>query len=170
MRIRSLALVALFALPMAAQAQLLSVPQRGVADEWVKQLKIPLGQDWEWIETYQDRVFFVTAVDAKRKGDTVTMWTRVEFKEPQGTAQSPYRSIASFDDWDCKAKRRGTTLVIMYRYSNLEDRTPLRATNAMKQWEPVPPRTVGEAMLEFACGLKLVAEPITPHVRADQNR
>lgn len=165
MRTRTLiALAALLAITGTAQAQLLTVPQRGVADLWVKNLKIELAQDWEWVETYEDRVFFATRLDARRNGDVVKMWTRVEYKDPQGPAVSPHRSAVSWDDWDCKTKRRGTAVMIMYRYNNLEDNDPLKATNPIKAWVNVQPDTIGTALLEFACAIQPTQELTKPEV------
>jgi len=148
--------VLLAALPAAAQ--LTTVPMKGAGNEWVKQLDLRGRMDWEWIETYPEQVYFATRHDADRKGDIVTMWTRVEYKH----AQSPlaHKSALSKDDWDCKNRQRSTSGVFFYKWNNLQDESPERSTNPLRSWEKVLPGTVGETLLNFACSIRSVTPVI----------
>ena len=89
-----------------AAAQITTVPMKGVDNEWVKQLDLRGRMDWEWIETYPEQVYFATRHDSSRKGDIVTMWTRIEYKYPHHPLD--HRSAVSRDDWDCKNRTRST--------------------------------------------------------------
>lgn len=154
-----LALAALLAAGHAA-AQITSVPMQGLGNEWVKRLDLKGRMDWEWIETYPDRVFFATRRDAQRNGDIVTMWMRIEYKDPQ--SPSTHRSALSRDDWDCKEKRRATVGTFFFKWNNLQDDDPERSTALFKTWEKVEPGTLAQTLLEFACNLTPVQELVNP--------
>jgi hypothetical protein len=153
--------LALAAAP-AALAQLTTVPMKGAGNEWVKELDLRGRMEWEWIETYPEQVYFATRHDAQRKGDIVTMWTRVEYKHPQSPLD--HRSALSKDDWDCAKRQRSTAGVFFYKWNNLQtDReTPERSTNLLRSWEKIESGTVGETLLNFACSIQNVTPVIKP--------
>ncbi len=145
-----------------AGAQITSVPMKGVGNEWVKELDLKGRMDWEWIETYPEQVYFATRHEATRKGDIVTMWTRVEYKHPQHPLD--HKGALSKDDWDCAKRQRSTTAVFFYKWNNLQtDReTPERSTNLLRSWEKIESGTVGETLLNFACNIRIVTPVIKP--------
>ena len=159
-----LALVALAGLSGTAQAQLLSVPMKGLGNEWVKQLDLKGRMDWEWIETYPEQVFFATRQDSRRQGDVVTMWMRIEYKDSR--MPGPHKSAVSRDDWDCKTRRRANVGTFFYRWNNLEGGDPERATSFLRNWEKIEPGTLAGTLLEFACSIQptqeLVPTPPAP--------
>ncbi len=150
-----------------ARAQITTVPMKGVGNEWVKQLELQGRMDWEWIETYPEVVYFATRHEAARKGDIVTMWMRIEYKH----AQHPlaHRSALSHDDWDCRNRTRSTRGVFFYKWNNLQtDRDqPERSTNLLRTWEKVQKGTIGETLLNFACGIQNVTPVIKPREPAE---
>lgn len=159
-RITSLAaLLVLVAVPAAAQ--ITTVPMKGVGNEWVKQLELQGRMNWEWIETYPEVVYFVTRHEAERKGDIATIWMRIEYKHPQQPLS--HQSALSHDDWDCKHRTRSTRGVFFYKWNNLQaDRPqPEHSTNLLRTWEKVQKGTIGETLLEFACGIQNVT-PVIP--------
>ena len=158
-RIATLA-AALLLTALPAAAQISTVPMKGVGNEWVKELDLRGRMDWEWIETYPEQVYFATRHDSERKGDIVTMWTRVEYKYPHHPLD--HRSAVSRDDWDCKNKARSTTGLVFYQWNNLQDESPERSTNPLRSWEKIVPGTVGEALLTFACSIRQVTPVIPP--------
>jgi hypothetical protein len=160
MRLRRtpLAFAALLAAAPSALAQLTTVPMKDPGNEWVKQLNLRGRMEWEWLETYSDRVYFATRHDAEREGDIVTMWLRIEYKHPQNPLD--HRSAVSRDSWDCKKRQRSTLGLVFYKFNNLEDDTPERSTNPLRYWEKVAAGTIGETLLNFACSIR----PVTPVV------
>jgi hypothetical protein len=138
-------------LPLCADAQLLSVPRMGVAGDWVKNLEVELDSRWEWVETAPDRVYFATALGAARRGEMVTMWLRVEYRDPQ--APGNYLSVAEKNEWDCGRKRRSVIVSTMHRWNNLRDSAPTEAAVTVRTWEDIRKDTAGEALLDFACSL-----------------
>jgi hypothetical protein len=154
-----LAVPLLAALPAAAQ--LTTVPMKGTGNEWVKELDLRGRMDWEWIETYPEQVYFATRHDSERKGDIVTMWTRIEYKHPH--MPLAHKSAVSRDDWDCKNKQRSTAGLVFYQWNNLQDESPERSTNPLRYWEKIQPGTIGETLLNFACGIR----PMTPVIPAE---
>ena len=154
----SVAALALLA-PLAA-AQIESVPMKGIGNEWVKKLELRGRRDWEWIETYPEQVYFASRVDAERNGDVVTMWLRIEYKNPQ--SPGAHKSAASRDAWDCVKRQRSTHGLIFYKWNNLQADEPVRSTNLLRYWEKIEPGTIGETLLNFACGIQNVQPVITP--------
>jgi hypothetical protein len=134
-----------------AFAQVNEVPMKGAGNDWVKELKLKGRMDWEWIETYSDEVYFATRQDFKRDGDIVTMWTRIEYREPQ--EPNAHRSTASRDVWDCKEHRKANVNTVFYRWKNLDDNAPQTAVAGLRDWEVVQPDTLGDTLLKFACSL-----------------
>jgi Surface-adhesin protein E len=153
-----LAVPLLFAAITAAHAQLTTVPMKGVGNEWVKELDLRGRMDWEWIETYPEQVYFATRHDSGRKGDIVTMWTRVEYKYPQSPLN--HKSTVSKDEWDCKNKQRSTLGLVFYQWNNLQDETPETSTTPLRTWEKVKPGTIGETLLNFACSIRAPMVPV----------
>jgi hypothetical protein len=152
-------IVFLFVAP-AALAQLTTVPMKGTGNEWVKQLELKGRMDWEWIETYPEVVYFATRHEAKREGDIVSMWMRIEYKHPQQPLS--HQSAMSHDDWDCKNRQRSTRGVFFYKWNNLQtDRPePEHSTNLLRSWEKVEKGTIGETLLNFACSIRNVTPVI----------
>jgi hypothetical protein len=159
-RIASLAALLLIA-AFPALAQITTVPMKGTGNAWVKQLELQGRMEWEWIETYPEVVYFATRHEAVRDGDIVTMWMRIENKHPQQPLA--HQSALSHDDWDCKHRTRSTRGVFFYKWNNLQtDRDqPEHSTNLLRTWEKVQTGTIGEALLEFACGIQNVT-PVIP--------
>jgi hypothetical protein len=143
-----------------ALAQLTTVPMKGLGNEWVKALDLKGRMDWEWLETYPEQVYFATRHDSARKGDVVSMWTRLEYKHPQNPLD--HRSSVSRDDWDCKERRRMTRGLVFYQWNNLEDESPERSSNPLPYWEDIEPGTIGETLLEFACSIQATQQLIVP--------
>lgn len=142
-----------------ALAQLTTVPMKGVDNVWVKQLSLKGTMDWEWIETYPEQVYFATRNEYERHGDIVSMWTRLEYKHSQKPLQ--HRSALSRDDWDCSNRRRSTTKLVYFRFNNLEDQSPMSSTIPLPSWENIEAGTIGETLLNFACGIQSAA-PASP--------
>ena len=159
-RLPWLAVAAILAAGPAA-AQITSVPMQGLGNEWVKQLELKGRMDWEWIETYPDRVFFATRRDAQRNGDIVTMWMRIEYKSPQ--SPSTHRSALSRDECDCKEKRRATMGTFFFKWNNLQDDDPERSTALFKTWEKIEPGTLAQTLLDFACTLTPTQQLVDPN-------
>jgi hypothetical protein len=156
----SIALLALQALPPIAIAQFETVPMKGLGNDWVKKLELRGRSEWEWLETYPEQVYFATRVDSERNGNVVTMWLRIEYKNPE--SPGAHKSAASRDDWDCLKRQRSTRGLIFYKWNNLQDEDPERSTNLLRYWEKIEPDTIGETLLNFACSIKDLQTLITP--------
>ena len=159
-RLQKALIAALVLLAPLATAQIETVPMKGIGNEWVKTLELRGRSDWEWLETYPEAVYFATRVEAERNGDIVTMWLRTEYKNPQ--SPGAHRSVASRDDWDCVKKQRSTRGLIFYKWNNLQADEPVRSTNLLRYWEKIKPGTIGETLLNFACGIRMEQTIITP--------
>jgi hypothetical protein len=154
--------IVLSALMLAApaSAQINTVPMQGLGNEWVKRLQLRGTMDWEWIETYPDKVFFATRRAAARDGDIVTMWMRIEYKETQ--SPSSHRSAMSRDDWDCAGRRRANVATFFFRWNNLDDDDPERATALLRNWEKIEPGTLADTLLAFACSITPTQQLVDP--------
>jgi hypothetical protein len=143
-----------------AVAQINTVPMQGRGNEWVKKLKLKGTMDWEWIETYPDRVYFATRRDARREGDLATMWMRIEYKDVQ--SPSSHRSALSRDEWDCRQRKRANVGTFFFRWNNLDDDDPERSTAMMRTWEKIEPGTLADTLLRFACSITPTQELVQP--------
>ena len=154
--------VPLLVAALQAAAQIVTVPMKGAGNEWVKELDLKGRMDWEWIEIYPEQVYFATRHDSQRNGDVVSMWMRIEYKFPQSPLA--HKSALSHDDWDCKKRERSTTGVFFYTWNNLQtDKDePEHSTELLRSWEKIAPGTVGETLLNFACGIKQFTPLIKP--------
>jgi len=153
-RRRALLAVTLIVASTPVAAQITTVPTKG--NDWVRELDLRGRMDWEWIETYPEQVYFATRHDSARKGDIVTMWTRIEYRFPHNPLD--HKSVVSRDDWDCKNRSRSTAGLVFYKWNNLQDESPERSTNPLRSWEKIQTGTVGETLLQFACSIR----PVTP--------
>ena len=156
----SITALALLALAPLASAQIETVPMKGLGNEWVKKLELRGRSDWEWLETYPEQVYFATRLDSERNGDIVTMWLRIEYKNPQ--SPGAHKSAVSRDDWDCVKRQRSTRGLIFYKWNNLEAEEPELSTNLLRYWEKIEPGTIGETLFNFACSIKALQPLITP--------
>ncbi len=145
-------------LAAGSAAQINEVPMKGLGNEWVKRLDLKGRMDWEWIETYPTAVYFATRQDVERDGDVVTLWTRIEYRDPQASPV-PHRSVASRDAWDCASKRRSNVSVLYYEWNDLEDSEPGKGTPGLPSWDAVEPGTLGATLLDFACSLDPASGP-----------
>ena len=143
-----------------AVAQIHTVPMQGLGNEWVKKLKLKGTMDWEWIETYPDQVFFATRRDARRQGDIVTMWMRIEYKDLR--SPSSHKSALSRDDWDCKERKRANVGTFFFRWNNLEDDDPEQAKALLRSWEKIEAGTLADTLLRFACSITPTQELVQP--------
>lgn len=165
--------VAVLALPLCARAQLESVPRMGIANDWVQRIHIELDSQWEWVETAPDRVYFATRLGAQRQGDVVSMWMRVEYRDPEPPDQR--LSAAERSEWDCAHRRRAVREMVVHRWNNLDDTDPDQAKVEGRVWEDIKPKTAGESLLNFACAIPAealksgAAEPATDRVRVPTN-
>lgn len=152
MTLSPVVLLAFLALTGEAASQVNEVPMQGMGNEWVKQLELRGKLDWEWLRTYPTEVYFATRREASREADVVTLWTRIEYRDLQ-ERPNPHRSIASRDQWDCAGRRKANLLTVFYRQSNLVDSAGTSSSN-LTDWQVIEPGTLGELLLEFACGVE----------------
>ena len=152
----SIAALVLLAVTPLASTQIETVPMKGLGNEWVKKLELRGRSDWEWLETYPEQVYFASRFDSERNGDIVTMWLRIEYKNPQ--SPGAHKSAVSRDDWDCIKRQRSTRGLIFYKWNNLQADEPVHSSNLLRYWEKIVPGTIGETLLNFACSIK--AEPL----------
>jgi hypothetical protein len=144
----------------SANAQINSVPMKGLGNDWVKRLELRGKMDWEWIETYSDRVFFMTRKGAARNGDIATLWLRVEYKFTQDA--SSHRSVLSRDDWDCRQRKRANVAAFLFKWNNLQDPEPERASAILPSWEVIDDGTLAQTLLEFACSVQPLQQLVDP--------
>ncbi len=143
-----------------AFAQIHTVPMMGAGNEWVKKLDLKGRMDWEWIETYPEQVFFASRRDARREGDIVTMWMRIEYKDPMNPGQ--HKSALSRDEWDCANKKRSNVGTFFYRWNNLQGDNPDRSTSFLKNWEKIEPQTLAWTLWDFACSIQPTQALVNP--------
>jgi hypothetical protein len=92
-----------------------------------------------------------------KAGNTVTMWTLLDYVEIQpfaGIGTGPFLSSQSQVEFDCKGER-SRTLFLSNRASHMgEGNVVLTVSDPESTWTPVPPGTMVEKVWKIACGKK----------------
>lgn len=81
-----------------------------------------------------------------RTGDKVRMWTQTYYK---AAAEGGAWRIVALDEWDCATRQNRTLDWTSYGKDGATIQS--RVVKEPSAWRHVPPDTVGEALLQFAC-------------------
>ena len=106
-----------------------------------------------WIEVDRDNVTTIYADPAtiRKAGNKVKMWTMADYRTPRVANGEQHMSSKSLHEYDCKESRFRDTYVV--RHSNNMGGGAMVSNNPIpSSWVPIPPGTVGEALMEIACG------------------
>ena len=116
--------------------------------------------EWTQIDFNNDfhggRIVYANLSSIRKNGDMVKLWTMDDFKTAQvnGINQKTYLSNKTLQEYDCKEARvRPLSTVYMSRNSGQGDVVSIYTwPNDPDNWLPVTPDSLGEALLEVACG------------------
>jgi hypothetical protein len=122
---------------------LLAVVSSSAMAEWVN-----LGNDG-------DITAYVEPTTIRKDGNTAEMWYLVDYKTTKKIDGKLYMTLKSQSQFDCK-KEQYRILSISYYSGNLGGGEVVSSSNKISTWEPVPPKSISEALWNYACGKKQV--------------
>jgi len=106
----------------------------------------------EWVKVSEDKLVtaYADPTTIRKLGDKVKMWALWDYSTAQEGDSKPYMSVRIQNEYNCKEETDrqiyATTFSGNMLYGNKIN------TQGGRDWEPVAPRTVGEALWKFACG------------------
>lgn len=131
------------------------LPGAGTCSEWM-----PVGETEELSD-------YVDAQSIARKGSSVKAWFLDDFYQAQRWKKGakPFMSRKSYVFFNCKQKTFAVGQIILYSKSlgrgNVVHRTGLTKESQLR-YEEVPPDSLLEDMLDFACYYGLERKPPVP--------
>jgi hypothetical protein len=138
----------------------------GAADgrlTWAKGFETGGSWGWERLSTFTDgaEVWLFTRRNARPSGSAVSVWRRIEFRDPQpGSTMSPrwlgtYLSVVEQVDVDCTASAERVKSANGFRGRNMTD--PIEPPRVFKAeesaWQPAIPGTQRAAFVQQMCAL-----------------
>jgi hypothetical protein len=130
---------------------------------WADAVEAAGSRGWERLNTFTDgaEVWLFTRRDARPNGSSVSVWRRIEFRDPQaGSAMSPrwmgtYLSVVEQVDVDCTAFAERVKSANGFRGRNMTD--PIEPPRVFKAgesaWQPAIPGTQRAAFVQQMCSL-----------------
>jgi len=106
----------------------------------------------EWVEVVKEDGLTILGNPAtvRRQGNLVRMWDMSDYGSKQKLTGNSYLSKLLFAEYDC-ANEKYRSLYLSVHKENSGDGNLLYATDVDDFWRPVPPGSVAENLLKFAC-------------------
>jgi len=106
----------------------------------------------EWTHVNDDDTFVLYADMAtiRTAGNTVKMWTLVDFKTAKGSTGQAYLSHKSQWEYDCAGERL-RLLYISWHSGQMGQGDTVDSDGDAGTWTPVPPDSNGEILWRIAC-------------------
>ena len=138
----------------------------GVAESpstWANAVEAAGSGGWERLNAFTGgaEVWLFTRRDARPNGSAVSVWRRIEFRDPQpGSTMSPrwtttYLSVVEQVDVDCAASAERVKSANGFRGRNMTD--PIEPPRVFKAgeraWQPAIPGTQRAAFVQQMCAL-----------------
>lgn len=121
---------------------------------WVRTLDPMSSGGWEFRSVANDGswAIFTSTHQMKRAGQTVTVWIRYEYAEPQTGDAGPYMSAVEKQQYDCKKQQTRNLLIIYYSASNLQGTEQTEEADVKTApWSAIVPGTREETNFTWAC-------------------
>jgi hypothetical protein len=111
----------------------------------------PAMADWVSLGDIGNAELFVERSTIVRKGDTATMWSLNELKEPGSVGGLSYVSLKRQDEFDCKGSRMRPLQIAAYP-KPMGGGAAVVSEKGTSGWAPVLEQSTGETMWKAACG------------------
>ncbi len=85
-----------------------------------------------------------------RNGESVKIWTAVDYKEPRQMLGKKFRSVVIQEEYDCKNEQR-RTLFVVANAGQMASGAAVISDPQVSNWQPTPPGSAGEMFLKLAC-------------------
>ncbi|OGA31929.1 MAG: hypothetical protein A3G80_01870 [Betaproteobacteria bacterium RIFCSPLOWO2_12_FULL_62_13b] len=105
-----------------------------------------------WVELGSNdySTYYVDATSIRRDGDTVKMWSLLDFRKARTFEKLPYMSLKAQGEYDCKREQlrvfSGTR-----QSENMGEGDAVSRISEPSEWSAVAPGGIGQAFWKFAC-------------------
>jgi hypothetical protein len=121
---------------------------------WVRTLDPLTSGGWEFRSVAGDGswALFSSTHQFKRSGQTVTVWMRHEYAEPQTGEDGRYLSAVEKEQYDCKKQQARSLMIVYYETNNLQGSQQTEESDPKTaSWEAIVPGTRDEVSFLWAC-------------------
>lgn len=110
----------------------------------------PLGPEWEFVSQSDSATSFINLKTIRASGPFIKAWG---IRNTDGTIRGKtYRSTKWMDEYDC-TREESRTLTETAHSEPFSNGSIVYSSDRPSSWRPVPPGSVGERLLTFACGI-----------------
>ena len=113
----------------------------------------PAYAEWVVVDKNDDGTTYIDPDTIRRKGNLVKMWHLFDYKTTRIVAGNLSLSSKAQSEYDC-AEERFRGLAYTDFLFNMGRGMVTNSSLNEEKWQPVQPRSVGEALWEAACGKK----------------
>ena len=110
--------------------------------------------DWFKVTESDTAITFIDDSKITKKDKFIRAWTLTNFLNPvkfdDGTI---YQSYVSFMEFDCREDKSRILSSTVYKDEMGKGKT-LFTSNEVSKWNFSPPKSVGDFLIQFACGFK----------------
>jgi len=105
-----------------------------------------------WVELGSNdySTYYVDATSIRRDGDTVKMWSLLDFRKARTFENLPYMSLKAQGEYDCKREQlrvfSGTR-----QSEKMGEGDAVSRISEPSEWSAVAPGGIGQAFWKFAC-------------------
>ena len=110
----------------------------------------------EWVKAggSEKLTNYYDSTTIRENGDKVKMWELIDYNSVQETSGGKsYLSVIGQSEFDCKEEQIRSLNFIEYS-GNMGNGDLVYSYSDPAKWEPVVPRSIGEKVWKFACGIK----------------
>jgi len=106
----------------------------------------------EWVKVSEDKLVtaYADPTTIRKLGDKVKMWALWDYSTAQEGDSKPYMSVRIQNEYNCKKEIHRQIFATVFTDNMLKGNKI--DTQGGRDWEPITPRTFGEALWKFACG------------------
>jgi len=122
---------------------------------------------WETLGTTEGNSIYADPTTKRKVGNIVKMWSLIELKSPQKLVDGKIASSKKEQsEYDCQDER-SRSLYSVNHEGSMGAGAVVSTSDEPGKWQPVPPNSVNEALLRYACDAASVAA--TPAAAVQSN-
>ena len=105
---------------------------------------------WVAVSNADRFITFADPASISKAGDTVKMWDLLDYRKMREVEGLRYLSQKSESEYDCK-KALTRPLVVLLHVGMMGSGETVFTSTTPDEWQRVPPGSVNEALLKYAC-------------------
>ena len=113
-------------------------------------LSSPVWAGWERVAEENTGTAYADRATIVRSGDTVKMWSLLDYKTFQRMVEVGYFSQKALVEYDC-AGRKARGLSLSLHAEHMGEGKMIYEDTSSHEWEPVSPQTIPEVLRKIAC-------------------